>query len=73
MASAVREENCMKVYLVEEECIGCGSCVELCPEVFRMNEDKEKAELIGPEGRAGECIEEVIDTCPVSCIHWEEE
>jgi ferredoxin len=63
----------MKVYIDEEECIGCGSCVELCPEVFRMNEDKEKAEVILPEGGSEECIEEAIDTCPVSCIHWEEE
>jgi ferredoxin len=62
----------MKVYLVEEECIGCGSCSELCPEVFRLNEDKEKAEVILPEGGSKECIDEAIDTCPVSCIHWEE-
>jgi len=57
----------------EEECIGCGSCVELCPEVYKMNEDKEKAEVILPEGGPKECIEEAIDTCPVSCIHWQEE
>ena len=63
----------MKVHLVEEECIGCGSCVELCPEVFRMNEDKEKAEVVPPEGGSEECIEEAIDTCPVSCIHWDED
>jgi ferredoxin len=62
----------MKVIIDEEECIGCGSCVELCPEVFRMNEDKEKAEVILPEGGSEECNEEAIDTCPVSCIHWEE-
>ncbi len=29
------------VYLVEEECIGCGSCVEICPEVFQMQEGEE--------------------------------
>ena len=47
--------------------------MELCPEVFKMNEDKEKAEMILPEGGPKECIEEAIDTCPVSCIHWQEE
>ncbi len=62
----------MKVYLVEEECIGCESCSELCPEVFQMNEEKEKAEVIMPEGGPTECINEAIETCPVSCIHWEE-
>jgi ferredoxin len=37
-----------------------------------MNEDTEKSEVILPEGGPKECIEEAIDTCPVSCIHWEE-
>jgi ferredoxin len=60
------------VYIDEEECIGCGSCVEICPEVFQMQEGDEKAQVIksgeGPE----DLIQEAIDTCPVSCIHWEE-
>jgi ferredoxin len=63
----------MQTTIDEEECIGCGSCEELCPEVFKMNEDKEKAEVILPEGGPKEYIEEAIDTCPVSCIHWQEE
>ena len=63
----------MRIIIDEEECIGCGSCVELCQEVFKMNEDKEKAEVILPEGGPKECFEEAIDTCPVSCIHWQEE
>jgi ferredoxin len=63
----------MKVIIDEEECIACGTCVELCPDVFQMNEEKEKAEVILAEGGPKECIEEAIDSCPVSCIHWEEE
>jgi ferredoxin len=62
----------MKVIIDEDECIACGTCFELCPEVFRMNEEREKAEVIPPEGGPQECIEEAIDSCPVSCIHWEE-
>ncbi len=60
------------VYIDEEECIGCGSCVEICPEVFKMQEGEEKAEVIKPEGGPEDLIQEAIDTCPVSCIHWEE-
>lgn len=60
------------VYIDEEECIGCGSCVEICPEVFQMQEGEEKAEVIKPEGGPEDLIQEAIDTCPVSCIHWEE-
>jgi ferredoxin len=61
-----------RVYLDQDECIGCGSCEEICPEVFELNEDKEKADVIKPEGGPEEQIQEAIDTCPVSCIHWEE-
>ena len=59
-----------RVYLVEEECIGCGSCEEICPDVFKLDEEKEKAEVIKPEGGPTDLIQEAIDTCPVSCIHW---
>ncbi|MFZ2039686.1 MAG: ferredoxin [Desulfobacterales bacterium] len=60
-----------KVYIDTEECIGCESCVELCPEVFGFDEDSEKANVIMPEGGSEECIDEAIETCPVECIHWE--
>ena len=61
-----------KVYIDEDECIGCGSCEEICPEVFKMNEDTELAEVIKPEGGPEDLIEEAMETCPVECIHWEE-
>jgi ferredoxin len=60
------------VYIDEDECIGCGSCEEICPEVFRLNEETEKAEVAKPKGGPEDLIQEAIDTCPVSCIHWEE-
>jgi ferredoxin len=61
-----------KIVIDEEECIGCGSCSELCPDVFEMDEEAEKARVILPEGGNEECIEEAISTCPVECISWEE-
>ena len=51
-----------------EECIGCGSCVELCDEVFAMDDDEEKAIVIKEEGGPEDCIQEAMDTCPVECI-----
>ena len=38
-----------RVYIDEDECIGCGSCEEICAEVFKLNEATEKAEGILPE------------------------
>jgi ferredoxin len=59
-----------QVVIETEECIGCESCVELCPEVFAFNEDEEKAYVKLPQGGDEACIEEAISTCPVECIHW---
>jgi len=61
-----------KVVIDEEECTGCESCVELCPDVFEFDEAAEKAHVIKPEGGDEGCIEEAIETCPVACISWEE-
>lgn len=60
------------VYIDEEECIGCGTCEEICPEVFRLHDEKAKAEVINPSGGTEDLIEEAINSCPVSCIHREE-
>lgn len=59
------------VYVDEDACSGCGSCEEICPEVFSMNEETELAEVIKPEG--ADCVEEAIDTCPEEAISWQEE
>ena len=58
-----------KVIIETDECIGCESCVELCPDVFGFDEKIEKAFVIQPEGGPEDCIEEAIETCPVDCIH----
>ncbi len=60
-----------RVVLDEECCIGCGSCAELCPDVFEMDEETEKAHVIDPESGGEECIEEAIASCPEECISRE--
>ncbi len=61
-----------KVVIDTDECTGCESCVELCPEVFAFDEDNEIAYVILPEGGPEDQIQEAIDNCPVECIYWEE-
>jgi len=61
-----------KIVIDEEECIGCGTCEEICPEVFTLNEKTDKAEVVDPKGAPEAQIEEAIEACPVECIHWEE-
>jgi len=62
----------MTVQIDEDDCIGCGTCEEICPEVFKFNPDTEKAEVIMPEGGAEDLIQEAIDNCPASCISMED-
>jgi ferredoxin len=62
-----------RVVIDSEECVGCQTCVELCPEVFAFDEASEKAEVVKAEGGPEDCIEEAITSCPVECIRWEED
>jgi ferredoxin len=56
-------------YIDEEECIACGSCAEICPDCFRLEEGMRVAEVVGFDCE-GELIEEAMETCPAQCIHW---
>ena len=55
----------------QDECISCGACVDTCPEVFRMNDDN-LAEVYKADGASEEEIQDAFESCPVSCIQWEE-
>jgi len=57
-----------RVVIDEAECIGCESCVEICPEAFRLNEDA-VSEFISRDGLE-QCIQAAIETCPTECLHW---
>jgi ferredoxin len=50
------------------ECINCGTCVENTDHVFVLPNDA-KAVVIAQEGPM-DLIQDAIDACPVTCIHW---
>ena len=53
-------------------CIGCETCVDLCPDVFEMGDD-EKAIVVNP-GNCDKCdCDKAIDTCPVEAISWDDQ
>ena len=60
----------MSIVIDHDECIGCESCVEICPEVFALDDSGEKAVVIDPDSTA-DCVDEAIDTCPVEAISKE--
>jgi len=61
-----------KVVIDEAECVACGTCVELCPEVFALDDEADTARVIKETGGPEDLIQEAMDTCPVECIAWEE-
>ena len=68
----------MKIIQERQLCIGCGSCVAVCPEHWEMAEDG-KARLINSKKNPETgnetveieeigCNQEAADICPVQCI-----
>jgi ferredoxin len=62
-----------KVRIDEDECIGCESCVEICPDVFSFNDDTDKAEVIDESMAEEDCVDEAVASCPSECIFVDEE
>ena len=61
------KEDHMAIVINEEECVGCETCVELCPNVFEMNDDGDKATVKNPDA-SDDCVDEAIETCPNEAI-----
>ncbi len=56
---------------VNENCIGCGLCENICPEVFRIG-DRGVAEVVGDITPANQApAEEARGSCPVDAIEIE--
>lgn len=58
-----------KITQKQEDCIGCGACVAVCPKFWKMNENG-KAEPIKTEFEEQdlECNKEAAESCPVEII-----
>jgi len=63
----------VEVIIDEDVCIGCGNCEEVCPAVFHLNEETEKAEVIDSEAcEFVGCCEAAEENCPVEAITLKE-
>lgn len=58
----------MKAMVNPNECIGCAMCVQTCPKVFKIVDDKSFAyENPVPAGEEDAC-QQAADECPASAI-----
>jgi ferredoxin len=68
----------MSVKIIHDKnaCIGCGACVAVCPDYWEMSDDGKSA-LKGSKNNTlslpdKKCNLEAAQSCPVNCIHIEE-
>jgi ferredoxin len=48
----------------KKECIGCGSCAAICPEVFELKDNK----AVVKKQSKDPCVKEAAESCPVNAI-----
>ena len=53
-------------------CTLCMGCVEVCPQVFRLNDDIGYIEVVEMEVYPEAQVNEAIKYCPEDCITWED-
>jgi ferredoxin len=69
---AAQGEKYMHVSVDQHECLGCGICINLCPEVFALDDEKAVASTEPvPVGVQKPC-REASDRCPVNAIKIKE-
>jgi len=62
----------MRVKVNQEKCIGCGLCINQCPEIFEFNENNKSRVKAGADFEKNkECIKESVQSCPVAAIEAE--
>jgi ferredoxin len=60
----------MKHVWIDDTCVGCGSCVEICPEVFELEGELATIKQ-GADLSLDQKIIDAAEACPVEAIHYE--
>ena len=65
--------NMTRVPLIDiGKCTGCESCIEICPDIFKRNDQTGNIEIVDLTEYPEEILLEVISLCPADCITLEE-
>lgn len=61
----------MKKVWIEETCIACGECVEICPEVFELPGEIAVVKAAAADASMDAKIIEAAEACPTEAIRYE--
>ena len=61
----------VKIVQEREKCIGCGACVSICPENWKMDDDGKASPKETTLEEVG-CNQDAANACPVQVIKVEE-
>lgn len=56
----------MKITIDENACVGCGLCVNLCPEIFALKDNN--IAQVKPEKSCDKNLHKIASQCPVNAI-----
>ncbi|MBZ1348425.1 MAG: ferredoxin [Candidatus Nealsonbacteria bacterium] len=52
----------------KEQCLGCGLCESLCPEIFEMKDGKSQIKNGADFDKNKTCLIEAVEACPAKAI-----
>ena len=55
----------LKVTIDRENCVGCGNCESVCPEVFKLSPEDDRSQV---DESLEECVRTAEEECPVEAI-----
>lgn len=60
-----------KIVIDKDKCIGCGSCVSIAEEYFKLGEDGKSGVIKEYDQKDSAIIQTAIDSCPADAISLE--
>jgi len=61
----------MKLKVDKTQCLGCGMCVNMCPEVFELKNGKSSVKKNADLEKNKDCIIQAASLCPAQAIQIE--